>query len=298
MSPAPSPHRLRRLGAVLSVGLLLATACGGGDDDARDTDADRGTDRTEQSTKPPSDDQAADRREVSPPEFALPEEPVAPAGHQVLPARCDVEDGRGTAFAVAVPESWELKGVGSAGSGGALDSSYTLELTTSDGSVKIEITPDRYDLDGTLLDSEGEPWKRHDYDWSSYGSDGEKSGTVTFELVDTIDVAEQRVELFVADRDQDPDFLSTTEHRARVELARLPNHALEGQLVPSSSVISVIHDPDAVTLTSDDVAGIVGSFAIPACTRDRVVTQLEAVLGVDLDDDGRVATFEDLIDRG
>lgn len=282
--------------AAVGTVILLATACGGDDDASPVTEPPARPDPTEAPADPVGDDEDADGSAgVPPPEFALDESPTVADGFRPVTARCEAEDERGAWLALAVPEGWELKGSGSAGSGSPLDESSTLEFETADGSVKVEVQPDRRGAEGELLDSEGAPWESFDYEWSSYGDSGEKSGTVTFEAIGTVDVADQQVELFVADRDQDADFLSATEHKARVDIAQLPNFALENRLHPVSAVIVVTHDPDAVALDADVVTSIVESLAIPTCTRERVVGQLELTIGEDLDGDGHVTTMEDIL---
>lgn len=289
-----STGRRRSALATAAAVLLLASSCGGDDDASEVTEPPR-PDREETAAEPVADDDDGAATEVPAPEWALDETPAVADGFRQVDARCDAEDERGAWLALAVPEGWELKGAGSAGSGSPLGDSATLEFDTGAGSVKVELEPDRMDAEGNVLGPEGEPWTTFDYEWSSFGDSGEKTGTITFDAVGTVELADQQVELFVAPRDQDPEFLSATQYKARVELARLPNFALDNQLHPASTVIVITHDPDAVELGEDEVTAIVGSLAIPTCTRDRVIGQLEMTIGEDLDGDGHVTSVEDLL---
>lgn len=228
--------------------------------------------------------------EIVPLEILLPEEGTTPSGWTRLPATCASPEGVGW-FTHAVPAGWEKGGVGS-GSGGPLGHSVDVTYRTGSGEVTVALDGDSRDHDGEFTDgSDGS----FDYEWESFGDDGTASGEITFDRMSTVQVGDQEVEIFVADPSQAPDIVSSVEHKARVEVAQVPNPApgdRDGQR-PHSYVIEIRYSPEDVQLPDATVEGIVASLAMPECSREMLVVTTEVQLSADVDEDGNVATAED-----
>ena len=290
-------HRIPATAAALVlVSTPLLAGCGGDDDIAdaiknADEPTTQVTDAGTSGDTSASDDagSADNSMELKPVSFALPEPSGAPDGFRRLQADCAPDDPW---FTYAVPETWELTGTGYGGSGSPLSDSVDQTFSTDIGDVKIETDPDSVRPDGTILDNSGQPFQSFDYDYTR----GDETKRITFEEVGTVSVGDQDVEVMVADQAQAPDFLSSTEYKARVQLAMLPNPAPgdDDKLQPASMLMTVTHDAEDGDLPTDTVEQMVGSFAMPSCTKDMIVARLEVRFGQDVDGDGQVASPEDL----
>lgn len=214
-------------------------------------------------------------REVKEPLFPLPEPDGAPDGYERIAASCEEPEEFGAWFTYAVPADWELTG-SSSGSGSPLAINTDLTFTRPDG---------------TLLDPAGEPFVSYDYIYKVNGEPTE----ITFDPVDTVSVGDQEVDIVVARPDQAPDILSSTEFKARVETAKIPNPADdEDGYRPTSLTITLVHDPADGELSDDVVATVVESLAMPSCSIDHTVAILEINFNEDLDGDGDVDGAEDI----
>lgn len=293
------------LAAVGALSLLLV-ACGGGSETAEEelssvidemTEAAEGLEETSQggsSEDGSSEDGAADL-EVKPPEFHLPAPDEPPAGFVLVPAACESEDG-GSWITYAVPEDWDNTSRSGGGSGSPLSTGVELGFDLADGGqVGVELAVEPRQPDGTIMTSSGEEFESFDYEYSV----GDDSTTITYDLMETVTVGDQEVEIWKAPKEQAPDFVSTTEHKARFEVASLPNPAPgdDDKYMPASFVLTVSHDPDQVSLDDETVTSLVESLALPECTVDEVQVQQEIRFGEDFNGDGEVTTPEDMMEE-
>lgn len=292
-------YRRTRLSAALVATCLLVVACGGGGGELAEAEeelSDMVSEMEEAAETMPTDPgETPNEMEVLPPEFHLPEATDPPAGYARIPAMCETEDG-GAWITYAVPEEWEATSRGGGGSGSPLSTSLELGFDlSSGGGVSVDLEPESRQPDGTIVGSDGQPFESFDYDYSI----GDDSTTITFDSLGNVTVGDQEIEVWVAPRDQAPDFLSTTEHKARFEVASTPNPAPgdDDGYMPASYVLTVTHDPDDVDLDDETVTTLVESLALPACTIDEVQVTQEVRFGEDFNGDGEVATAEDLMSR-
>lgn len=291
--------RIRVLATLLATTLVL-TACGGATDELAEAEdefselIDEMEKAAEETPEDAGDDPAvASAREVLPPEFHLPEPTDSPAGYSRVPAVCE-SDADGAWITYAVPEDWENNSRGGGGSGSPLSASLELGFDLPNGGrVSVDLEPESRRPDGSIVTSSGEPFESFDYDYSI----GDDSTTITFDSLETVSAGDQEIDVWVAARDQAADFLSATEHKARFEVASLPNPAPgdDDGYMPASFVLTVVHNPDEVDLDDGVVTNVVESLALPACTTDRVQQEQELRFDEDFDGDGEVATPDDLM---
>ncbi|QGG96792.1 hypothetical protein [Actinomarinicola tropica] len=304
------PNRLRRTrrGAVIAAAaVLLLSGCGddGGDDttsppgldDLVGGNGDVGGDDPNDAGHGDTGDDGSVELEIVPPSFHLPATADVPSDFEVLPAACDAPDGDGTWITYAVPEDWDNTSRSGGGSGSPLSTSTELGFVRPDaGDVSVDLEPESRMPDGTILDASGEEWESFDYEITTYSGDGETTTEVTFESRGTVTVGEQDVEIWVADQSQAPDELGSTEAKARVEVADLPNPAAgdEDKLRPASFVVTISWDAEDGDIDDATIGSIIESLTLPDCTRERIVALEEVQLGEDLDGDGEVSTAQDL----
>lgn len=307
-TPTPTRPRTRRLIGVVAVAALALAGCGG-DDGGDESGLPSGLDELVEDAGDGGeldlgDDGSSDGDataegtdlEIVPPRFHLPAAADVPSGFEMLPAACDPPEGEGTWITYAVPEAWENTSRGSGGSGSPLSTSTELGFVRPDaGDVSVDVEPENRMPDGTILDGSGEEWESFDYEITTYSDDGETTDQIAFESRGTVTVGEQDVEIWVADQAQS-EMLRSTQAKARVEAADLPNPAIgdDDKLAPASFVVTISWDADAGEVDDGTMGSILRTLTMPECTRDRIVAQSEVQLGVDLDDDGEVATVEDL----
>lgn len=291
-----------RLSATVAALSLLATACGGGGEaeDELSQMMDEMTEAAEDaepSAGDPTDSGSDDGSiEVLPPEFHLPDPTDAPSGFSRLPAVCESEEGDGAWITYAVPEGWESTSRSGGGSGSALSTNLELGFDHPQGGrVGVELDPESRQPDGTILSGSGEEFQSFDYEHSV----GDDSTTITYDLIETVAIGEQEVEVWKAPRDQAPDFLSTTEHKARFEVASLPNPAPgdDDGYTPASFVLTVAHNPDEVDLDDGTVTTLVESLALPGCTVNEIQLAQEVRFEEDFNGDGEVTTSEDMLEE-
>lgn len=294
--------RVRFLSTLVGVTVVLA-ACGGGAADELTEAEDEFSQLIEdmedieesaEDLPEEGDDPGGFAQEVLPPEFHLPEPTDPPAGYTRIPAMCESDGGDGAWITYAVPEDWENNSRGGGGSGSPLSTSLELGFDLPDsGRIGVELDTEPRQPDGSITTRSGEPFESFDYDYSV----GDDSTTITFDSLETVAAGDQEIEVWVAPRDQAPDFLSTTEHKARFEVASLPNPAAgdDDGYMPASYVLTVVHNPDEVQLDDEVVTTLAESLALPACTVDRVQQEQELRFDEDFNGDGEVATPDDLM---
>lgn len=140
-------------------------------------------------------------------------------------------------------------------------------------------------------------WTSFDYDWSSYGDGGEKSGTITFESIGAAQVGDQQAKIFYADPAQEPEVLGTTAiYKTHVDVARIPNPAPGSHTGyrTATFTVTIEHDDSEGALDPAVVTNMVSSLGFPECARQIVVASREVMLNADLNDDGKVSTVEDM----
>lgn len=305
LTPDHTIGRLLRPAATVVVGLLVLAGCGssGDGEDSANTGDDLSTttlvapgDDAEPTTDPQTDEGTG--TDVVPPQRILPTESEVVDGFVEVPAECLDPDQYAAGLSFAVPEGWEATGISRGGSGSPLNDSAELTFTTADGRVWVDLSPDSVQPDGTITVN-GEPFTSFDYEYESYSSSGEEdSGEITFESLGEVPVGDQDVEVWFADQAQDTDFLSYTEYKARVRTADLTNPAVGDAdgVILASMVVTVVHDAEETDISLDEVAGIIAGLAIPDCTWDHEVAMLEIALNMDLNNDGEIATPQDILD--
>jgi hypothetical protein len=229
---------------------------------------------------------------------ALLSEPTdAAAGFERIPATCEVPaDTLGFAgLSYSVPDTWQRAGRTSSGSGGGdgrLDDFVETRFETGDGSATVTFDQDARDELGNILEGDDQ-WESFDYQIDS--SDGSATGVV-FTPMFEVAAGDQTVAVLVADQAQAPDLLSTTRHTARVDVADLISYGGPAAgLRRVSFVMSVSRDSSTVALSDDQVAEIFASVAFPDCTWQNELLFDEVVHNIDLNGDGEVATFADLL---
>lgn len=285
---------------------MILTGCGGGDSDDKTT-----SDDTNSPSNPAglsSDDPTASMEpavDESPEAVSrLPFEPNTPADFEQGVATCDVpkdapdpEPGtrHPTWITYAVPTSWDARGWGSGGSGGATGTSESLSFSTDGGSgnsseVEFSLDWEQRDQEGNLTHFDEETLDSFDYE-SSIDDDTVR---ITYEKVGTVTVGEQDVELFFRDPAQSPKHVSRPQYKARVMAFEWPQPHREGALMPESFVVSVDFSAENPAVTQDVVESVLTSYAMPACTWDDIIDTYELMMQVDMNGDGEVRNAEDL----
>jgi hypothetical protein len=226
---------------------------------------------------------------------ALLSEPTAAAGgFERLPAACDdPADTLGfTSLSYSVPDSWQRSSRTASGGGAGLDDSVETRFDTADGPVRVAFEQDARDELGNILQGD-ERWESFDYQVES--SDGSVTG-VEFTSAFDVDAGGQSVAVLVADQAQAPELLSTTRHTARIDVADVFSYGgPSAGLRRVSYVMSVSQDASTVALSDDALAEIFASVALPDCTWQTMLLYEEVVHNVDVNGDGDVATFADLL---
>lgn len=305
--PLPAEPRARnRILVVLTAAMLTLASCGGGGGSDDSSDA-----RTAETTVTEAtdvedgdgdgEDAPAGVVETAEAVSILPIGGEAPQGYRLGEASCAAEDDpdsetteRNTWIVYGVPEGWDPQGFTGGGSGGPHDSEEITFDTdggnSSDGRVSVDVEWDSRSPDGTVLDANGDPFESFDYDYS-VGSDEHR---VTYDRVATVQIGDGEADLFHLDPTQNTDMLGTdVEYKARVEAYEVPRNGELDQTTRYSFVVTVGFDGDDVELSQADVEEILGSFAMPQCTWDRILADAELMLGVDLDGDGHVRNADD-----
>lgn len=299
------PFVRRGMQALAVVAILGLTSCGGGSDSSSsDTDSDSDKVTTTVADKSGSSTSTAAATKSAEAVAILPIGGEAPDGYRLGEASCDfadpnAEDAQYTSWIVyAVPEAWVVNGFSGGGSGGPNDSQdLSFDINggnSSDGKVKIGVEWDSRKPDGTVLDANGDPFESFDYD-IEYMTEPSKNTRITYEKVATVDVGDDSADLFFRDPAQNTEELGKSmQYKARVMAYELPRNSSElDQTTPHSFVVTFEFDSDDVDLTQTDIEKILGSFAIPECTWDKVLADAELHLGVDLDGDGHARNAED-----
>lgn len=310
-APKWSHRSIRRGFPVITLAALLGLgACGGGTDDTTsEPEIQPAPDDTDTAGDTSPDSEAASAEDFPDPVAVLPFEIEVPSGFRMLPAECDLDDsddetaddddsGDGSDYSTwityAVPETWTTVGRGSAGSGSVTGSDQDLSFRTGDGGARLNIAVewDNRDLDGNITDFDGEPWESFDYD-SRIGDD---ETTITYEQVTTLKVGDQQAELYHLDPTQAPDHVSTTQYKVRLEAFELPSRASGGdhELAPESFVVTVELDQDDAALDQATIEAVVESFVLPECSWDKVLSDRELMLNLDLNRDGHIRNAEDV----
>lgn len=300
-------HRTARRGiqAMAVAALLTFTACGGGGDDSSRTESDKRSTTIAAAAERGSSTTAAGSTATAEPVLALPLDAEAPDGFRPASEHCRAEAGTTdeegtyrTWIGHAVPEAWKSAGFSGGGSGGTHDS-QALKFDVDGGNslhgmVEIGVDWDSRSPDGTVLDSNGDPFESFDYEITTMG-DETTTTQVTYDEVGTVDIGEGSAELFYRDPAQSPDDLGTTaQYKARVTAYELPRDRSNlGKLTPDSFVVTVEFDAEDTPLESDVIEQILGSFTMPQCTWDQVLADAELQLGVDLDGDGKARDADD-----
>lgn len=298
------PHNRPWRSAILLAGVLVLGACGGGGG----TDAGNGdTSTTLRKSNPATDsdrDGDAQQKDLPKPVALLPIDGEAPTGYTMGTAPCDAANASGeretgvahpTWITYAVPEGWAPAGYGGGGSGGPTGTGESLSFGTDpDGKfrdkIEFELDWDQQGSDGTVLGSDGKPWESFDYTSSI---NGENEVTITYDKVGTVEVGDQTVDLYHLDPAQAPDHVTGEKYKARVEAFEMPSLAKNGKLTTSSFVVTVSAEADNPNFTQESVEEVLATYSMPSCTWARILKDYELMLGVDLDDDGKVYSAQD-----
>lgn len=301
-------HRVAKRGlqAVAVAALLSFSACGGGSDSATsesESDGDKSTVTT--GNKAGSDTTEAGPTESVEPVLYLPLDAEAPSGFRAAAESCradpsepDPDGTYRTWIGYGVPEGWKNAGFSAGGSGGPHDN-QALKFDVDDGNslhgmVSVDVEWDDRHPDGTILDSNGDPWETFDYEVTYHG-DTERTVEYTYDEVGTVDVGDGAADLYFFDPSQAPDDLGTTAHyKARVDAYELPqSQATLDESTPFSFVVTIEYDTEDESVTKDQVEQILGSLMMPQCTWDHILGDAELRLGVDLDGDGHARNADD-----
>ncbi|MGB3411917.1 MAG: hypothetical protein WBA45_12060 [Microthrixaceae bacterium] len=307
----------------LAAALGLVGCGGGGDDASSDTTAESGSQSSNSADREGSSEEAGSEpasEDFPKPVAVLPFEVEAPAGFKVLPASCSpggaddpnrpvssdaasedeqsLELKYATWITYAIPDEWGIGGRSSGGSGGVtgtdVDRTFTVDPeNSSKGSVKIAVEWDSRNSDGQVTDWNGDEWKTFDYD-SKIGDD---EARITFENVATVEVGDQTAELFYMDPAQAPEHESKTQYKVRLSAFEVPSTRTDSggyELAPYSFLVTVTFDAEDFPIDQATVENVVESFIMPECTWDRVLTDHELRLNLDLNDDGHIRNAEDV----
>lgn len=278
----------------LLVTAMIAGGCGGGSGDdatspgSKDPVSSSSTKPNgESSSQGDQDEGGSGGREMSL-TFAMPEDGETPAGHRRLGAKCDDDKKEGSWVTYAIPEAWEKTSGGASGGGSPTDGALDHGFETGSGKVEIKVEADSRDEENQILDGSREPSESFDYTVSV----GDETKTIVYTKTGTVDVGDQSVDVFKVGQEAFPEYLQGTTYVARLDLGLLKRGDLTD--IGSSSRMTVSFDPEEVALSDDDVHQIIGSAALPECSRTSMVVSYEFMFNVDLNDDGKVSTVEDL----
>lgn len=102
----------------------------------------------------------------------------------MIDTACEVEDDLyGGHIVYAVPDSWEVEGRGSSGTGITLDGDVDHRFRTSDGGVTVAFDRDQRDEESRTLDPDGEPSESFDHTIVDF--DGDEKRVTHTEFLDT-----------------------------------------------------------------------------------------------------------------
>jgi hypothetical protein len=277
------------------VALCVLTACGGEEDGSVSVPS---ADTSEEETAAASESElsVASDTDVPSPVALLSGPTAAAGGFEQIPATCEVPaDTLGFGgLSYSVPDTWQRSGRSSSGGGGGdgLDDFVEFRFETTDGLATVSFDQDARDELGNILEGD-ERWESFNYQVDS--SDGSVTG-VKFTPVFDVGIGGQTVAVLVADQAQAPELLSTTRHTARIDVADVISYAgPSAGLRRVSYVMSVMRDASTVALSDDELAEIFASVALPDCTWQNVLLFEEVVHNIDVNGDGVVATFADLV---
>lgn len=313
----------RGLPAFFLVTALGLSGCGGGDGGSSEAGGGAAPDQEEVAEVAETDDAAEaegpDAADVPDAVALLPFETDVPSDSRMLPASCepggsdDPDRPKGTGddavtsaeeetkystwITYAVPRAWDTVGRGSGGSGGVTGTNEDLTFRFDDGGatkgdIKVSVDWDSRKPDGTITDTNGEPWESFDYE-STIGDDSE---TITYDKVATVQVGDQEADLFHLDPTQAPDHVSATEYKVRLDAFKIPGQSVSGDfaLRTASFVATIEFDEEDTPLDQTTVESIVGSFVLPECSYDHELEQAELTLNLDLNGDGHIRSAEDV----
>lgn len=310
----------RGLPAFLLVAAFGLSGCGGGDEDSASVGGGAATEEVAdaQPTDESFDSEDSQGADAPDPVAVLPHEVEVPSGFRMLPASCDPggpndpdrpkgeigqpeetdDDGDpkySSWITYAVPEGWTAAGRGSAGSGGLTGTDEDMSFRTGDSDntkVKISVDWDSLDFEGTITDSNGDPWETFDYDYSI----GDDSTTITYDKVADVEAGDQEAELFYMDPAQAPDHVSQAEYKVRLDAFEIPEVGPDGgyELMTESFVVTVEFDAEEAVLDQEVVERVIESFVLPECSYDYALESAELRLNIDLNGDGHIRDADDV----
>lgn len=295
-----------KLALVFAVLLVAAAAAGCGGDGAdtssgEKTEAPSGTSEHAEPVDEADDSEDAES-ELAPVEFLLPEAVKVPESYEEVLADCAeptaAEGEYRSVYGFAVPSGWKAQARSEGGSGSLLSADVSLGFETGEGRVRVEMDHDNLDENGVVMDWNQEPFTTFDEEVTvtSSSESGEKQFVTTFEDLGPITLEGQEATLWRAAQEQNPEYLSSTRYKARIETASIPAPNVErSNAVTKSIVVTIDHDADENALDEAVVREIIGSFALAPCVREETYKDLELMLGEDLDGDGEVRSPEDLL---
>lgn len=236
-------------------------------------------------------------RNLEPVEYLVPTTANIPSEFSEIAPVCaePFDDDKRTWYSIAVPSNWIVDAKIGGGTGSPISDGVELRFSTGAGHAAVNIQPDIIRPDGAIGDGADKEWKSFDYQSDTYNTAGASSGKVSFTRANSVTVADQLVDIFEAPRGLYPTYRDASQYKARIKTMITPRmQGGEIQQITTSVVVTVTPGQKVGQLPSDVVAGIIGSFALPECTRERVGIYQEMLLNSDLNGDGTIATAADL----